>query len=232
MPGAGGAQVPLAGFATITRTTAPLSITREDQLRLARSLLTDFFMAHLRRESASAVRVWLGSAPDGVSVARNPRTVVAVAEPSITAPAGTPVANSVSVTNAGSLPSAFALSSDPASGVAVAFAATTTDPVAPGQMVSVPFIVTVPASGPAVRTVQIRAQRLTDGVCAAADIAVTRSSPAADLTGDGVVNAQDLTILLASWGRCASGAPCAADLDGNGTVNGQDLANLVASWTS
>jgi multidrug efflux pump len=31
VPGAGGAQVPLAGFATITRTTAPLSITREDQ---------------------------------------------------------------------------------------------------------------------------------------------------------------------------------------------------------
>jgi multidrug efflux pump len=31
VPGAGGAQVPLAGFATISRTTAPLSITREDQ---------------------------------------------------------------------------------------------------------------------------------------------------------------------------------------------------------
>jgi len=31
VPGAGGAQVPLAGFASIERTTAPLAITREDQ---------------------------------------------------------------------------------------------------------------------------------------------------------------------------------------------------------
>ena len=31
VPGTGNAQVPLAGFATITRTTAPLAITREDQ---------------------------------------------------------------------------------------------------------------------------------------------------------------------------------------------------------
>ncbi|MCX7378885.1 MAG: efflux RND transporter permease subunit [Alphaproteobacteria bacterium] len=31
VPGTGGAQVPLAGFATISRTVAPLSITREDQ---------------------------------------------------------------------------------------------------------------------------------------------------------------------------------------------------------
>ena len=208
------------------------SITREEQLRLTRSLLTDFFMAHLRRDSASAVAVWLGSAPAGVSITRNARAVVAISDPAVSAPAGTPVASSVSIANLGPAPAAFALSADPAAGVAVAFAATTTEPIAPGQSVSVPFIVTVPASGPAVRAVQIRAQRIIDGVLAAADMAVTRSAPAADLTGDGVVNAQDLTILLASWGRCASGAPCAADLDGNGTVNGQDLANLVASWTN
>ncbi len=35
VPGLGGAQVPLAGFATIERTTAPLSITREDQFPAA-----------------------------------------------------------------------------------------------------------------------------------------------------------------------------------------------------
>jgi hypothetical protein len=61
---------------------------------------------------------------------------------------------------------------------------------------------------------------------------VTRTAPAADLTGDGAVNAADLTLLLAAWGRCPSGAPCPADFDGNGAVNGQDLAILVASWTS
>jgi multidrug efflux pump len=35
IPGAGGAQVPLAGIATLVRTTAPLSITREDQFPAA-----------------------------------------------------------------------------------------------------------------------------------------------------------------------------------------------------
>lgn len=49
----------------------------------------------------------------------------------------------------------------------------------------------------------------------------------ADLNCDGVVNAADLSILLASWGACAG---CAADIDGDGTVGPADLAALLASW--
>lgn len=51
-----------------------------------------------------------------------------------------------------------------------------------------------------------------------------------DLTGDGLVNAADLAMLLGSWGVC--GAPCPADLDGDGFVGSADLAALLGSWTN
>lgn len=50
----------------------------------------------------------------------------------------------------------------------------------------------------------------------------------ADLTGDGLVNGEDLANLLANWGECVG---CPADLDGNDEVNGADLAFLLANWT-
>ena len=49
-----------------------------------------------------------------------------------------------------------------------------------------------------------------------------------DLDGDGRVNASDLGLLLAAWGRCPD---CPADLDGDGSVGGGDLGGLVAAWT-
>jgi len=208
------------------------SMSREDQLRLTHGLLTEFFMAHLRRDASQAAASWVGDAPEGVTISRTPRMSLALADAKVSAPAGTPTATTVTVTNLAAVPAAFALSVDPVSGVAVAFAAPQTDLVAPGASAEMPCIVTVPKAGPPVREVQFRAARIADGVMASASMQVIRSAPAADLTGDGIVNAADLTILLASWGRCPSGAPCPADLDGNGSVNGQDLAILVASWTS
>jgi hypothetical protein len=49
---------------------------------------------------------------------------------------------------------------------------------------------------------------------------------AADLNGDGGVNAADLSQLLAAWGS----ANAAADLDDNGLVGASDLAILLAAW--
>ena len=49
-----------------------------------------------------------------------------------------------------------------------------------------------------------------------------------DVTGDGLVNPQDLAALLAQWGPCAG---CAADLDGDGTVGSADMAELLANWS-
>jgi probable HAF family extracellular repeat protein len=48
-----------------------------------------------------------------------------------------------------------------------------------------------------------------------------------DLDGNGIVDAADLAILLASWGPCPG---CPADLDGDGTVGPADLSILLANW--
>lgn len=47
----------------------------------------------------------------------------------------------------------------------------------------------------------------------------------ADLTDDGIVNGDDLAILLGHWGSVGPG-----DLDGDGTVDGDDLALLLGAW--
>jgi len=55
--------------------------------------------------------------------------------------------------------------------------------------------------------------------------------PQGDINGDGVVNSQDLAILLGSWGVCdPAPADCPADINGDGVVNSQDLAILLGNW--
>ncbi|MCE2881947.1 MAG: hypothetical protein LW636_06280 [Planctomycetaceae bacterium] len=49
----------------------------------------------------------------------------------------------------------------------------------------------------------------------------------ADLNGDGVVNAADLSTLLGQWGSAGS-----ADLNGDGIVGAPDLSILLGAWTS
>jgi len=51
---------------------------------------------------------------------------------------------------------------------------------------------------------------------------------AADLTDDGVVDANDLGMVLAGWGDC--GKSCPADLDGSGEIDGLDLALVLNHW--
>jgi len=54
-----------------------------------------------------------------------------------------------------------------------------------------------------------------------------QSTCAADLDGDGVVNARDLGAVLAGWGPCAS---CGADINGDAFVDAVDLATVLARW--
>lgn len=47
-----------------------------------------------------------------------------------------------------------------------------------------------------------------------------------DVTGDGLINGNDLAIVLNGWGL-----PGASDVNGNGTTNGDDLAIVLSGWT-
>ena len=48
----------------------------------------------------------------------------------------------------------------------------------------------------------------------------------ADINADGVVNGEDLTILLADWGESRS----KADLNEDGIVSGADISVLLSLW--
>ena len=48
-----------------------------------------------------------------------------------------------------------------------------------------------------------------------------------DSNGDGVVNGDDLGLLLSAWGT----ANAAADINDDGTVNGDDLGILLGAWS-
>ncbi len=51
-----------------------------------------------------------------------------------------------------------------------------------------------------------------------------------DVDGSGDVGADDLLIVLAEWGPCASG--CDGDIDGSGHVGVDDLLTIVGNWGS
>jgi hypothetical protein len=48
-----------------------------------------------------------------------------------------------------------------------------------------------------------------------------------DVTGDGLVNVEDLLGVLEAFGRCPC---CAADLDGSGVVDVNDLLDVISAW--
>ena len=49
-----------------------------------------------------------------------------------------------------------------------------------------------------------------------------------DLTGDGLVDGEDLTLLLGEWGICPPSCP--GDITGDGKVDGEDLTLLLGDW--
>ncbi len=50
-----------------------------------------------------------------------------------------------------------------------------------------------------------------------------------DANGDGVVNTDDVLLVISSWGPCEP--PCGADLNGDGIVGTDDLLAVLAGWT-
>lgn len=56
------------------------------------------------------------------------------------------------------------------------------------------------------------------------------SSCPADITGDGLVDGADLTIILGEWGPCDVPDDCPGDLTGDGLVDGADLTIVLGEW--
>jgi hypothetical protein len=51
--------------------------------------------------------------------------------------------------------------------------------------------------------------------------------------GDGVVNVQDLLVVISDWGRCSNPGNCPPDIappGGNRVVNVQDLLAVINAW--
>jgi hypothetical protein len=70
------------------------------------------------------------------------------------------------------------------------------------------------------------------GITSAASLSITvdlrpPSGVPGDVTGDGIVNVEDLLGVLEAFGRCPC---CAADLDGSGVVDVNDLLGVISGW--
>ena len=55
-----------------------------------------------------------------------------------------------------------------------------------------------------------------------------------DIDLDGLVNVNDLVLLIGAWGQCPGGGggqTCPADLNASGSVDVDDLIALLSHWT-
>jgi hypothetical protein len=60
--------------------------------------------------------------------------------------------------------------------------------------------------------------------------AILKTANPADLNGDGVVDGEDLLILLSAWGECDDCDDCLGNLNDGCTVDGADLLILLSNW--
>ena len=89
------------------------------------------------------------------------------------------------------------------------------------------------SSAGAARNVPAVAARSTTGqifkiIPSSGEVDCDKAPCVGDLTGDGIVGAEDLASLLANWGPQPKGND--ADLDGDGDVGPADLAIMLGAW--
>jgi dienelactone hydrolase len=206
------------------------TLARPDQLAKTRSLLLDWFDAHLRLQSSAFTATWgMGTPIAGTTTTRDARTTLTLGASALSGAAGTkPLETTITITNIGPDSTAFVLRAS-SSLFDVSFVPATIAELAAGQSATATVRVASSAAGNA--SVVIDVVRGRDAAGASAALTVNFTAPPtspADLDHNGVVNAVDLAILQSSWGKCAG---CAADFDNNGAVDAADLAVLLANWS-
>jgi len=208
------------------------AITRAQQLAIARRLLTEFFLLHLRGNQTPWTSVWGPSLPPTTetSITRDPRIEMSIAPIDVATPPGTASPTTISITNTGNAITEAIIALDPTAGWTLVPASATTASIAPGA--TLPLSIGIaPLPGARSTTLLVSARRTADG--AARDfvtVAVAVAPALADLDGNGVIDGADLAILLGGWGACQK-VPCVGDLNGDGAIDGADLAVLLAQWS-
>ena len=206
------------------------TLPRPDQLAKTRSLLLDWFDAHLRLQSSAFTAAWgVGTPITGTTTTRDARTTLTLGASTLSGAAGTkPLETTITITNIGPDSTAFVLRAS-SSPFDVSFVPATIAELAAGQ--SATATVRVASSAAGIASVVIDVVRGRDAAGASAALTVNFTAPPAspaDLDHNGVVDAADLATLQSSWGKCAG---CAADFDNNGVVDAADLAVLLANWS-
>jgi hypothetical protein len=65
----------------------------------------------------------------------------------------------------------------------------------------------------------------------AAPFSIVAAPNPADVNGDGLVNVNDLVLVITGWGPCLPGPPCDADVNDDHNVNVNDLVLVITNWS-
>jgi dienelactone hydrolase len=213
------------------------AISREAQLEITRRQLTAFFELYLRGDQGAWRLVW---GPEYFANANLDTSAtdagIGVSVPSGTqsAAVGRDVAYTLTITNTGAQPSAYAIFAED-NAWTTTIMPTTTAPLAPGASADITVSVAVGAGGAAEDTVLVSARAQRDGGTRAYITLATTRIDLGDLNCDGLVTAADIDPFVLALtggpsGYSAAYPECdffAADCNQDGTVSSADIDGFV-----
>jgi len=204
------------------------AITRPAQLAITRRLLTEFFLAHLRRDQSLWPAVWGPELPDPseTSMLRDAGIAIALSKATLSAAPGFAAGAQLTITNTGPIASTFSFFTEPVEGWSTSWSMATSPLLPPGATA----VVTLTAHAsfhPIDIDLLISARREADGATRGyATATLVALPPTPDFNGDGAIDGADLGVLLSAWGP----GPSIADLNEDGVVDGDDLGILLSVW--
>lgn len=207
-------------------------ISRAEQLALTRQLLTEFFNLHLKGDQSQWLAVW-GPQLDAdplVSTTSDPGIGATPATQSLEGEPGQIVSTTVTVQNTSARADSYDILDEGSTWI-VTTTPNVVGPLNPGESGDVDVAIEIAGGGADTAEVIVSARSQLDGGTRGYATIFIERLLAADLTGDGLVNSDDLFELLGHWGLCSVPADCPADLTGDGAVNSDDLFLLLGQWT-